>query len=147
MRLHLSLAILVVACLASSCDWNGTFYLYNSIPETIILRTTQHEYYSPTEYVIKAGGMGELYLYPAVDNEVSAELGTRQWCYQIKEVPFKWVAPSFPGPKVYVKLTSDGTLYLYPQESQRDSFYKAPPPPQPPGYPLQPTECTQTPTP
>ena len=132
--------ILIGIYVLASCSIAGNFILHNASSTQIVLSLASKDY-EPATYVIEIGKSANIRFNFNITNIILVKIDESSRCYKIQELIKEWVETTFSGPKVYVKFTNDGMIYVYPKNSDGDLFYKNEPPMQPEGYPLKPYGC------
>lgn len=137
MRLFLILGTLAIP----ACTLNGTLYLHNSTRESVTVGLYDTGSIIEEE-TIQPNGIGAIELNANVSNEIQIATPKERWCYSVAAVPPDWIAPGILSAKVFASLREDGSIVMYPKESDEKTFFTKPVPKQPPQFPILPKHCS-----
>lgn len=75
------------------------------------------------------------------DNPFIIQIQDKRECYVMPSVDSNWIKPGFFHGTALGLLDVQGRIHLFSKDADEAVFFRTPPPPQPPGFPLAPTVC------
>jgi hypothetical protein len=124
--------LLVLAAGVQACSKLGTLTLHNNTLGSVEV------YVNDEHYIIQKGETAEINVDPLFGKStfLTVTSGIKK-TYRMPAVGSGWIKSGLWRATVFARIDNDGSIYIYPANSDKSSFFERPPPSQPTPFPLK----------